>query len=61
MPTVLAVLFAHWMESDAFGAFVLVYHSLRLCSVFAGLGLNQAAVRVLLKYDRAGHLEPQLG
>lgn len=50
--TLVAALFARWMGVEAYGGFTFAFHGARLLSVLAGLGLGQAATRLLPRYRR---------
>jgi len=52
--TLIAMVFAGWMGVAEFGVYAFAFHVIRLLSLVSGLGLNQAAVRLIPRYRKAG-------
>ncbi|MBT5434777.1 MAG: oligosaccharide flippase family protein [Alphaproteobacteria bacterium] len=52
--SLMAVLFARWMCVTEFGIFAFSFHVIRILTMISGLGFNQAALRLIPRYRKAG-------
>ena len=51
--SLMALLFARWMGVTEFGIFAFSYHVIRILTLISGLGFNQAALRLIPRYQKA--------